>query len=114
MTTKRASLTPQERTAMHEAQGGLCAACGKPTPLKAMDADHTIPVDFLNDQKPDCLLCKPCHKAKTAQDIKAIAKGRRIRRKATGTWRPNRKKIQSRGFDKRLTRKMDGTVEDRN
>src|SRR5262252_5076429 len=73
------------------------------------------------------------HRTKTKLDAKIIAKGRRIRDKhsavrtpklriGTGEGmvsaygvlaaspRPSRSRIQSRGFDKRLRKKMDGTV----
>jgi len=67
------------------------------------------------------------HREKTRSDITVIAKGRRIRRKhrereiaraaedaAFERWakskRRNARRIQSRGFDKTLRKKMDGTV----
>ena len=59
-----------------------------------------------NDQKPDCLLCKSCADAKTKRDIAAIAKVKRIQRGPRETKRP----LKSRGFDKSLKKKMDGTV----
>ncbi len=104
MKAKRAYLTPNERAAMVERQGGLCftfACQGKPE-----IGEHWFPVALGNDQKPDCLLCKPCAKAKTTRDLKAIAKVKRLRRGK----RPAKKKIQSRGFDKSKTRTFSGKV----
>lgn len=57
------------------------------------------------------------HREKTKQDQKIIAKGRRIRKKLKPMSREHLiveraicRKLHSRGFDKRLKRKMDGTV----
>lgn len=104
MKAKRASLTKNERAAMIQRQGGLCftfGCIGKP-----VIAEHFTPVAMGNDQKPDCLLCKPCAVAKTKRDIKAIAKVKRIRRGP----RKAKRAIASRGFDKTHSKKFDGTV----
>ena len=86
-----------------------CQACGGPGPF---EADHSTPHALGGGNGADNLqnLCIPCHRAKTRHDVKAIAKVKRIVRKQAGTWRPNRKRIRSRGFDKRLRRRMDGSV----
>jgi 5-methylcytosine-specific restriction endonuclease McrA len=77
--------------------------------------DHLIALDLGGNDEPANLqpLCEAHHKAKTALDIKLIAKGRRIRAKAEGTFRPNRKVIRSRGFDKSHRQKFDGSVVER-
>lgn len=49
----------------------------------------------------------PCHKEKSAEEAAARAKGKRIRGE-TGQGR--KAKIQSRGFDKRFTKKLNGQV----
>lgn len=104
MKAKRKYLTPKERTVMIERQGGLCftfGCTGAPT-----IGEHFFPVALGNDQKPDCLLCTPCAAAKTKRDIKAIAKVKRLRRGK----RPPKRPLKSRGFDKSLTKKMNGEV----
>ena len=62
------------------------------------------------------------HREKTKQDLKVIAKGRRIRAKLVSGMmalydsavRSERKhRLRSRGFDKTKTRRMDGTVTER-
>ena len=113
----RRYLTPKERKAMWDAQNGSCAVCKAPTSLAGMIAEHTIPVALGNTEKPDALLCKPCADRKTfgtkattyGSDIHALAKIKRIRRKMTLPTTEGRS-IQSRGFDKTLRRKFDGTV----
>lgn len=119
---KRKYLTPKERRDMFAAQNHQCAACGDNMFIEGCIAEHWHPVALGNDQKPDCLLCIHCADRKTngtkatsyGSDKHGIAKVKRILRKAAGTWRPHRKKIQSKGFDKSLRRKFDGTVEARN
>jgi len=111
-------LTKKERAEMLERQGGVCAICAGPGPF---DADHTIAVTDGNTGKPDRLICKPCHKPKSAEekaradkaDRQGLRSGRQKRSrddKAKGyrVW-PSRR-LSSAGFDKRVKRKMDGTV----
>lgn len=104
MKAKRASLTKNERKAMVERQGGLCFTWGCTNAPEI--AEHFTPVALGNDQKPDCLLCKPCADAKTKRDIAAIAKVKRLQRGPRASKRP----IPSRGFDKRFKKKLDGKV----
>src|SRR5262245_9375040 len=71
-------------------QGGVCALC--PTVLAKInggrvficapfDVDHTQALDHLGTNAPENLrcLCVSCHKAKSKIDVKASAKGRRLR-----------------------------------
>jgi 5-methylcytosine-specific restriction endonuclease McrA len=61
-------------------------------------------------------LCSPCHKLKTASDqaMRGKRNAHRVRddppKRAKASGKP---RLQSRGFDKTLRRKMDGTVERR-
>jgi hypothetical protein len=117
---KRASLTRKERAEMAERQGHKCACgCGRGGPFIA---EHTIPVEMGNLNKPDCLLARPCAAAKTRKDRKDIAKakhragetGQYKRRKARGySLIRGKTKIESRGFDKSLRKHMDGSVSKR-
>jgi hypothetical protein len=55
---------------------------------------------------------QPCHAAKSAVMAAVTGKVRKVRRKLTlGIARKPRRSWGSRGFDKRLRRKFDGTVE---
>ena len=87
------------------AQSG-CAMCG--LFMSTYEQDHILPLELggrtvLSNLQ---LLCTPCHAIKTAQDIKRIAKARRLRtpRKAP------KRRLQSRGFDKSLHKHMNGSV----
>ncbi len=81
----------------------------------AHEVDHIVP-QGLGGKSSLCnaqLLCGTHHKQKTAQDVKVMAKadrqgvrsGQQARRKRNGS------QIQSRGFDKRYRKKMNGQVE---
>jgi hypothetical protein len=96
-----------------------------------IEYDHWVPVALGNTAKPDSAMHAACHARKTKQDIKAIAKVKRLQKKAAIVRAAQRKeeahaarvrgmkyawakrKLAGRGFDKRLRRKMDGTVERR-
>ena len=94
---KRGYYTPKQMAAQLTAQGGLCATwgCHSPGPF---EADHHIP-NAWEPGKPTQLLCIPCHRAKTKQDVKNIAKVKRIRKRAEGKEKPKRK-IRSAPFRK--------------
>lgn len=100
----RRPMTIARKRRIHGAHDGLCGLCGDPVPLTGplVIYDHEPPIwvslrDVDGDVRP---LCIPCDKPKTANDKGVIAHISRIIRKAAGTWRPNRKRIQSRGFQK--------------
>ena len=98
---------------MAEAQNGTCACwCGCTASLEASGAigEHTVQVWLGNEDKPDRLLCVPCAKIKTARDARERARCKRL---AKGGKTRRGPKIQSRGFDKTLTRGLDGKVRER-
>lgn len=117
--TRRGYLTKREYDALLKAQGGLCAVWGC-TSEGPFDADHSTPNALLAG-KPDQLLCRACHRAKTKRDVASIAKVKRIankrtqhdKRKLRGPLIRSARKLVSRGFDKLLRKKMDGSVEPR-
>ena len=81
--------------------GGRCEKCGgvytKP------EFDHILP-DALGGEPTlvNCMvLCRQCHKEKTADDVKRIRKADRERRKHLGATAPPAKPLQSKGFIKR-------------
>lgn len=78
---------------------GKCKKCERPA-LPAQ-FDHAIPLILGGENRETNLqlLCVPCHKAKTALDVRLKAKVARVRKRHLGITRP-RQKIQSPGFRK--------------
>lgn len=108
----RRYLTPNDMHAMLQRQGGVCASpeCMSKGPF---EADHFHPVALGNDEKPDQLLCKPCHDKKTnglRGDKGNIAHIKRLRDSRTQFDKRKERgsRINSAGF--KGWRKMDGTV----
>ena len=113
MTRRR--LTKAEKAAMIEAQGFKCGCgCGAPVGMDG-HGEHGLPVALGNDAKPDSIWRVECHGRKTKADRARIAKADRQRRKMEQGRGRARKgaPLQSRGFDKRYRKRMDGTVEAR-
>ena len=126
-TIKRANrkkLTPKERTQMWADQKGLCG-CGCGEPLSADEGtvgEHRFWFVALGcNEKPDAMFRKPCAMRKTAGprgDITVIAHVKRLaegrtqadKRAKHGPKLRSNSKLQSRGFDKSLSKKFDGTV----
>ena len=107
---KRKSFTAREVASVFIKYDGRCAACSEKVRLGEYAVDHIQALDHLGKHELENwqLLCVGCHKIKTVNDVKASAKGRRIRQEVgTGPKRP----IPSRGFNKTLRRKFNGTVE---
>ena len=67
-----------------QAANGTCWQCGCTD--KPLEADHILPLELTGTDTADNMqaLCGDCHLSKTRQDIKRIAKARRIRKKAEG------------------------------
>ena len=73
-------------------EGVQCAACGATG--EPLQVDHILALarggeDELSNTQ---LLCSPCHKRKTREDVRAIAKTKRIRKKHFGEGKPRRRK----------------------
>lgn len=124
MKAQRRYLTPNEMRDMLERQGGLCFSpgCMSEGPFVG---EHWHCVALGNDNKPDALLCVPCAKAKTygspgrvGGDIRDIKHIRKLEEKRTqadrraerGPKLVSNSKLQSRGFDKSLSKKFSGEV----
>ena len=111
---KRRSFTAREVAAVFIKYDGRCASCREKVQLDGYAIDHIQALDHLGAHTLDNwqLLCRPCHARKTANDVKASAKGRRLRGEVgNGQKRaiPSRP-LASRGFDRTLRKRMDGTV----
>ena len=112
--TPRRAMTPKRRMAVLS-RSGLCCAHPGCVMCQRLEIDHIIPLELGGSDEDENLqaLCHTHHKAKTKDDIKRIAKARRLRNKKPPD--PNRLgQIRSRGFDKSLTKKFNGQVVRRN
>ena len=105
---KRRRFSADTKAKIVTRNNGVCARLGCSS-IGPFEYDHIVPLEIGGKDSDENLqnLCIAHHKAKTKLDIKIIAKGRRIRRKADGTWRQG-KKIGGRGFNKTLRRKING------
>ena len=114
--TRRRAMTQKRRKAVLERSGGLCRVCLCALDVSSAEIDHTIPLELGGEDEIENLqpLCKPCHRAKTTEDIKRIAKARRLRKREEKPPDPQRQnRIKSRGFVKHLSRGFDGRVKAR-
>jgi hypothetical protein len=129
---KRKPLTRRQFAELILAQDGRCGCgCGKKLQADRIIDEHLVALDFLGSNALDnrSLWDRDCSKAKTARDLSAAAKGKRIRGE-TGTGPkkaiPSRpfgrmpesrspSKWQSAGFRKsdKLVRGVDGKVRER-
>lgn len=86
---KRTSL---QRAKIFEEHKGVCHLCGQRIDgtREKWELEHVIPYELTRDDSDENL--RPahvtCHKAKTAQDKKDIAKAKRVSAKHTGAYRP--------------------------
>ena len=130
-THERKYLTPKQKVALVKNQEGCCAICGEKP--RVFEYDHRVELwaggtnDFANWQA----LCRKCHTDKSGAEAKHRAKMNRLRgkagqvkrRKERGSLLKSRNSLslnprgaanfgglKSRGFDKRLRKRMDGKV----
>jgi len=111
---KRLEFSRKVRKQIIDRADGKCEKCGSALKAGEGDADHILPSELggkaeaANGQ----WLCKICHKAKTADDIKRIRKADRQRDKATGAVKP-KGSMPNRGWEKtEKRRKIDKDVVD--
>ena len=111
----RRNFTPATRKAAYERAQGRCQGCGMDLAGKRWDCDHVRADALLGEPTLDnaAVLCVPCHRGKggkTAGDLKRLAKAKRqqLYHETGKSHRHQSRPIQSRGFDKRLRRKMNG------
>lgn len=77
----RKSLSRKDRVSIFLKTDGHCYKCGQKLEAKGWDAEHPQALALMGPDDIDALMpiCKPCHKTKTAEDKKAIAKCNRVR-----------------------------------
>lgn len=107
----RLEFSRKVRNQVFERANGHCEnkRCGAVLKPGEGEYDHILPAEFGGEATvANCmLLCRPCHKAKTARDIKRIRKSDRQRDKARGTFK--RKTSLSHPY---LKKKINGDVID--
>lgn len=94
------------RQAAIERAAGHCERCKAVLKHGEAEIDHILP-DVLGGEPVlanAMVLCKVCHKEKTADDIRRTRKADRQRDRFTGAMLPPRIKIKSAGFLKRRER----------
>lgn len=107
-------IPPRVRLRVFEAHGGVCYLSKRKIRAgEKWDADHVIAIINGGENRESNLApaLKDKHKAKTAADVKEKSDVARKRQKHLGIKPNNGRKLQSRGFDKTLRKKMNGTVE---
>lgn len=91
----RIEFSRKVRRQIIERAGGKCEKCGAVLKPGAGEIDHILAAELGGEATPanGRLLCKVCHKAKTADDVRRIRKADRQRDKATGAWKPSARKL---------------------
>lgn len=97
----RLYLTQREYDRLLQKQNGRCCVpwCDN---TEDLIAEHFTP-NAIFPGKPDQLMCKSCHKAKTRRDMKVIAKVKRLNRTTMSQYERRKTfgaRLKGRGFDK--------------
>lgn len=84
------NFTRKQRAEIALRAGGKCEKCGAHLKTGEGQADHVLPVEFggASEIENGEWLCVPCHKIKTAGDVRAIRKGDRQRDRHIGAVKP--------------------------
>jgi 5-methylcytosine-specific restriction enzyme A len=99
----RTEFNRKTRDAIIARAAGKCEKCAAPIKGRAFEIDHKHMAIYggaatLENGE---LLCKPCHAAKTANDIKGLRKADRQRSVHIGSKTPTKRPIASAGFPAR-------------
>lgn len=110
---KRKAMSPARKKRIWEAHNGICVQCGEPVEMRGPHVryDHEIALELGgsdSDSNIGPIHRSPCDEIKTANDMRAIAKVRRIEKRETEGPKPSR--LQSAGFRRDITKHMNGTV----
>lgn len=98
----RPAMTTKRKALIFATHAGVCHLCGgKINVGESWDAEHLIPWEISRDDTDANL--RPaharCHKVKTANDRRDIAKVHRIAAKHNGSWAKSKRPLRSRGFE---------------
>lgn len=112
MTTRR-EFSRKVRAQVFARANGCCEGCGARLKVGEGEVDHILPCELGGEPALDNarLLCRPCHAAKTGDDIRRIRKADRQRDKHTGAY--VRPRPMPHGRYSPTKRTMDGRVVDR-
>jgi 5-methylcytosine-specific restriction endonuclease McrA len=93
---------------------GRCEKCGAKLKVGEGDADHILPVELGGESviENGQWLCTPCHKSKTADDIRRMRKAERQRDRHIGAMPESRSPLPF-GRNSPLKRKLNGTIVER-
>lgn len=107
---KRKAMGPARRRRILDRHGGVCAYPDCDV-AEGLEIDHIIALALGGKDSDENFepLCRHHHAQKTRRDVKMIAKAKRIARKDNPADRKT-SRLQSRGFQKTLTKRFDGTV----
>jgi len=110
--TRRRYLTAKAKSEIYHDQNGCCAECGDWIMLAETQWDHILPLCLGGSNENNWQgLCMKCHAKKTRAEARMRAKADRQRKYHEGTKKRRGRKLQGRGFDTRLRRRVDGRVE---
>lgn len=104
---------PRVKLRVFEANGGVCYLSKRKIRAgERWDCDHVRALTNGGENRETNLApaLVAAHREKTKSDVALKAKVDRIRKKHLGIKPTGAGKIKSRGFDKRLTKRFDGTV----
>lgn len=112
----RRYLTPRAKIVLWQQQDECCAECRERMAMSKLQWDHILSLGLCGSNEGANFqgLCVPCHARKSRLEAGMRAKADRQRQFHEGKKKRRGRAMQSRGFDKQLRRRMDGTVEVRN
>jgi len=105
----RKRLSRKDRKSIFMKTDGRCYICTCRLEVKGWDAEHPQALELLGPDDVDALMpiCKPCHKVKTGDDRKVIAKCNKVRDKHTGIIDRSSRRG---GFSGKFKKKMNGDL----
>ena len=105
--TSRKPLSPLRKLTLFERHGGICHICGQKIQAgEPWEVEHVRPLALLGEDTEANMAPahKTCHAPKTVDDVRRIAKAKRMAAKHVGI------KKQSK-WQTKFRKRMDGTVE---
>ncbi len=114
----RRAMTPARKRRIWDSWKGVCYFCRQPVAVDGPSViyDHVTQLWMKGSDANEAIApihADPCNKLKTAADATARAKVKRIWKKHDSDRPEPKRKLKTRGFDRSLRKKMDGTVERR-
>lgn len=105
------NFTRKQRAEIALRANGCCEVCGVRLKVGEGEADHILPVELGGESviENGRWVCAPCHKGKTADDVRRIRKADRQRDKHTGAFPKSRRQLPGSKSSK-WKRKLNGTI----